>query len=194
MLSHAEAAKAYTIRDLWFSTDTQRMLEIKNTTQDMARTNKRMAFYAVASLVAALLVWMIFKGNALTPAPGIAFVGWTNSSNGLLAHFRITNSMGYRSYLGIAPPEVQLAGDWPTEGVPAGISTFEIPIGSVTNVFVTAPTNAERWRLPVAYARRASHFEAKARKITNFIGWQMPPWHPDTHRVYTAYSAVISTR
>ena len=84
--------------------------------------------------------------------------------------------------------EIEVDGTWPTSGVPAGVRTFEIPAGSVTNVLVPVPAGAERWRLPVAYARRPSHIESTVRKVTNFIGWQMPNWHADTHRVYTAYS------
>ena len=158
----------------------------------MTTRGKRMVLYGGAALfTAAFISWIVAQVAPPTAAPGIAFVGLTNSSKGTLAQFRITNSLGYPSYLGVAPVEIESGGGWPTTGVPAGVMMFKIPRGSVTNILIAAPAGNKRWRLPVGYSQRPSRMESSVRTVTSFVGWEMPNWHSNMHRVYTTYSSPV---
>jgi len=154
----------------------------------MATRTKRIILYGGAAVfLGAFAIWLVARTPSPTAVPGLGFVGLTNSSNAILAQFRITNSIGYRAYFALGLVEVDYGAGWPTSGITAGRAMYEIPVGGVTNVLVPVPAPQKPWRLPVGYARYPSRFESSVRSVTEAIGWQRPMWHSNTFQVYTAY-------
>ena len=157
----------------------------------MSRRTKRIIFsISLLLLAAGYVVWLFFVVPPTTGSPGIAFVGFTNVASGrTVAHFRITNSLGYRALFAVAPVEVEVSAEWPVAGVPAGTGLFEIPQGRITNVFVAFPPEKVRWRLPVGYARVPTRREMWVRSASDFTGWRFGSWNTNMHRVFTIYAS-----
>ena len=93
---------------------------------------------------------------------GITFLAYTNSARGnRQAVFTFENRLG--SELDIAPEvESRPAAGWPALGpldasrrVASGKGAPWVPTGAVVTIEVLVPTNAEAWRLNLAYRRRS---------------------------------------
>jgi len=153
-----------------------------------AKTN---IFNLLAALFCvALIAWFASRLSPRTPGPGVTFVGLTQvSTNGILAHFRITNDLGYRAFFGVAPVEVDSGVGWPA--LPANAVMYEIPRGGVTNIFTAFPARDNRWRLPVLYSREPTRLDYTVYAVKDFLGWPSPKWNSDIHRVYTTYVSPV---
>ena len=152
---------------------------------------KRIIFYTLAALFGAgLFVWFAYSLSPRPSCPGVAFIGLSpTSTNSLLAHFRITNSLGYRAFFGVAPVEIDSGAGWPT--FPANVLMYEIPRGGVTNVIMVVPAGEVDWRLPVRYSREPNRLELSVHAVADFVGSPIPKWSSNIHRVYTTYVSPI---
>jgi len=152
---------------------------------------KTIIFYALAALfAAALLVWFAARLRPRSNSPGVAFVGLIKDpTHGILAHFRITNDLGYRAFFGVAPVEVDSGAGWPA--FTANVVMYEIPRGGVTNVFTAVPAGKSPWRQPIRYSREPNRLENTVHAVTDSLGWPIPKWNSNIHRVYTTYVSAV---